>query len=107
MKQVNILKLAKTISNELRRQGLRQYKDIYTKGGICFYCLNTCSGHEVKEELKDCILCPHCSIDALIPKDINITITPQLLELFNLFAFKAYVDAKGNRGLMFKPTLED
>lgn len=107
MKQVNILKLAKIISGQMRQQGLTQYKDIYMKGGICFYCSQTCSGHEVKEELKDCILCPYCGIDALIPKNINITITPELLELFNLFAFKAYVDAKGNRGLMFKPTLED
>ena len=107
MKEVNILKLAKTISGQMRQQGLKQYKDIYMKGGVCYYCLKTCSGHEVQTELKDCILCPHCGIDSVMPKDISITITPELLELFNLFGFKSFTGPNGKKGLLFKPTLED
>lgn len=110
MKKVNILKLMETVANQMRAESLLQYKEVYNKDGHCFYCSKSIKATEIIQELKDCVLCPYCGIDAVIPTTANITITPEMLRMFNLTGFKTGTSIEGDKltkVLFYTPTLED
>lgn len=62
----------------------------------CYYCLKTFKGKDIKEwvtELKgeQTALCPHCSIDAVIPENQGIDINDtQLFKTANQQNFQRY-----------------
>lgn len=52
----------------------------------CYFCLRVCTGKEIEEWVdsdNDTAICPHCSIDSLLP---NIT-DPILLEMAHVKFF--------------------
>lgn len=53
----------------------------------CFYCLKIFDFYEVKEWIKDSkdysAICPYCSIDSVIPDNLNYNLTEEFLEKMN------------------------
>lgn len=72
-----------TTASIVARSGLRDFRRISEGGedGSCYYCLQDVPRSSIKAKhiLDDCVLCPNCGIDSVVPKTITVTVNKDLL----------------------------
>lgn len=56
--------------------------------GICYYCKKDVDKDQIREVLYDAIVCPHCGIDAVMPKKIMLDVTPEIVNLLHDWGFQ-------------------
>jgi hypothetical protein len=60
----------------------------------CYHCLKTCSAEEITEwtDGSETALCPHCSVDALIPDQSGVSLKAESLEAMRRYWFQSPPD---------------
>ena len=75
---------------DIVNQGLQQYNDVLTGSlGVCYHCASYIDAADIdsEHELDDAIICSKCGIDAVMPKTILVTLTPEIIEMMNYYGF--------------------
>lgn len=75
----------KEVLDTIREAAYKQYPNVLAHNGVCLACHQDVDAMEVEQEdiLDEGIMCPHCSVDAVIPKEVRMEITPALLALLS------------------------
>lgn len=55
----------------------------------CFHCMKIFASSEVKEwtDNEDTALCPHCSVDAVLPELLDYKLSEEILKKLNTYWF--------------------